>query len=51
MTFSTVPSRGYCATLCGAYLDEVLAFGLGNERLELRCSERVDQASLRDHQE
>lgn len=31
-----------------AHLDEVLALGLGDERLQLRGSEGVDQASLRD---
>ena len=34
-----------------AYLDEILAFGLGNERLKLRRGEGVDEASLGDDQQ
>lgn len=33
------------------YLDEVLAFGLGHERLELRGGEGVDKAGFRDDEE
>lgn len=33
-----------------AYLNEVLAFGLGDKWLELRRGECVDQASLGDDQ-
>ncbi len=32
-------------------LDQILAFGLGNQRLELGSGEGIDQASLRDDQE
>jgi hypothetical protein len=35
----------------GAYLDEVLAFGFGDERLKLRRGEGVDEASLGDDQQ
>ena len=31
-----------------AHLDEVFAFGLGDERLKLRCGEGVDETSLGD---
>lgn len=34
-----------------AYLDEVLALGLGDEGLQLRCREGVDEASLRDDEQ
>lgn len=34
-----------------AYLDQVLALGLGDERLQLGCGEGVDQASLGDYKE
>ena len=34
-----------------AYLDEVLAFSLGYEWLELGCSEGVDQTSLGNDEE
>lgn len=38
--------RGRRATLCSTYLDQVLALGLGDERLELWRSKRVHQACL-----
>lgn len=34
-----------------AYLDEVLALGLGHQRLQLRCGEGVDESSLRDDEQ
>ena len=34
-----------------AYLDEVLAFRLRDEWLELRCGEGVDETSLGDDEE
>jgi hypothetical protein len=34
-----------------AYLNQVLAFGLGDERLKLRCCKRVHQAGFRDDEE
>ena len=39
-----------CATFHGgmAYLDEVLAFGFGYERLKLRGGEGVDESSFRN---
>jgi hypothetical protein len=33
--------------VCVAYLDEVLALGLGHQRLQLGCGEGVDEARLR----
>lgn len=38
--------RKPCATLDGTYLDEVLALGLRDKRLELRRSKRVDKTRL-----
>ena len=35
----------------GAYLNQILAFGLCDEGLELGCREGVDQASLGDNEE
>lgn len=32
-------------------MDQILAFWLGDQRLQLRCGEGVDQASLGDDQE
>jgi hypothetical protein len=34
-----------------AYLDEVLALGLSDEGLQLRCREGVDQTGLRDDEQ
>jgi hypothetical protein len=34
-----------------AYLNQILPFSLSDERLQLRCRERVDQAGLRHDQE
>lgn len=39
------------AALALAYLDEVLALGLGDERLQLWCREGVDKARLRDDEQ
>lgn len=38
---------------CGrrVYLDEVLAFGFGDERLEFGCCEGVDESGLGDDQQ
>lgn len=44
--------RGRVSSLGGwTYLDEVLAFWLGDERLELRRREGVHQARLGDDQQ
>jgi hypothetical protein len=34
-----------------AYLDEILALGLGDQRLQLRCGEGVDEARLGDDEQ
>ncbi len=34
-----------------AYLDEILAFGFGHERLKLWCREGINKAGLGDDQE
>ena len=34
-----------------AYLDEVLALSLGDERLKLRGGERIHKSSLRDNEQ
>ena len=36
---------------CNTYLDEILAFGLGDKRLQLGCGESVDETSFRHDQE
>ena len=33
------------------YLDEVLALGLGDKRLQLGCGKRVDKTCLRDDEQ
>jgi len=33
------------------YLNEVLAIGLGDKWLKLRCGERIDKTSLRNNEE
>lgn len=35
----------------GAYLDQILALGLGNERLELGSGEGINKARLGDDQQ
>lgn len=40
-------SQERCATLCSTYLNQVLALGLGNEGLKLRCGKSIDQPGFR----
>lgn len=42
---------GECECTDGAHLNEVLAFWLGDQRLELRGGEGVDQTSLGDDEQ
>ena len=42
---------GFCPSGKRAYLDQILPFGLGDERLQFRSGEGVDQTSLGDDEE
>lgn len=44
-------SRERRATVCSAYLDQILALSLGDQRLELGRCESVDQAGLRHNEQ